>query len=408
VRRGVARPGFAKPGLAWLLAALLAAACVPKPPPPDHLTLAAADFAELAGWREDGEGAALAALRKSCDVFAKQPADAPIGPGGLAGTAGDWRAPCAAAARLDPTDDAAARRFFEAEFQPFRLANNADPTGLFTGYYEAELRGSRRREGAFTTPLLRRPADLVMVELGRFRPAWRGERIAGRVENGQLTPYASRAEIERGALAGRHLDLFWVDDPVDAFFLQIQGSGRIRLPDGSVARVGYDGQNGQPYVSIGRLLVERGALSRDDVSMQTIRAWLAAHPGEAAALMDENPSYVFFREMAAPADGADGGGPLGAQGVALTPGRSLAVDRAFLPLGVPLWLDLADPAERNGKLQRLVIAQDTGGAIRGPVRGDLFWGFGPHAAERAGMMKDRGTYYLLLPRNVAARAAVSS
>jgi peptidoglycan lytic transglycosylase A len=399
VRRRFVRCGFA------LLAALLAASCAPKPPLPDRLTLAATDFAQLPGWHEDGEGAALAALRKSCDVFAKQPADTPVGPAGLAGTAADWRAPCATAARLDPADDAAARRFFEAEFEPFRLANNNDPAGLFTGYYEAELRGSRRHEGLFTTPLLKRPADLVMVELGRFRPAWRGERIAGRVENGQLAPYASRAEIERGALAGRHLDLFWVDDPVDAFFLQIQGSGRIRLPDGSVARVGYDGQNGQPYVPIGRLLVERGALSRDDVSMQTIRAWLAAHPGEAAALMDENPSYVFFREMAGAVDGE---GPLGAQGVALTAGRSLAVDRAFLPLGVPLWLDLADPAERNGRLRRLVIAQDTGGAIRGPVRGDLFWGFGPHAAERAGMMKDRGTYYLLLPRNVAARGIVSS
>jgi membrane-bound lytic murein transglycosylase A len=399
VRRRFVKCGFA------LLAALLAASCAPKPPPADRLTLAATDFAQLPGWHEDGEGAALAALRKSCDLFTKQPADTPVGPAGLAGTAADWRAPCATAARLDPADDAAARRFFEAEFEPFRLANNNDPAGLFTGYYEAELRGSRRREGLFTTPLLKRPADLVMVELGRFRPAWRGERIAGRVENGQLAPYASRAEIERGALAGRRLDLFWVDDPVDAFFLQIQGSCRIRLPDGSVARVGYDGQNGQPYVPIGRLLVERGVLSRDDVSMQTIRAWLAAHPGEAAALMDENPSYVFFREMAGAVDGE---GPLGAQGVALTAGRSLAVDRAFLPLGVPLWLDLADPAERNGRLRRLVIAQDTGGAIRGPVRGDLFWGFGPHAAERAGMMKDRGTYYLLLPRNVAARGIVSS
>ena len=395
-----------RPARAWALAAaFLAASCVAKPPPPDRLTLFATDFDHLAGWREDDEGAALAALRKSCDAFAKQPPDTPVGPGGLAGTAGDWGAPCAEAARLDGADDTAARRFFEAAFLPFGVANNGDPSGLFTGYYEAELRGSRRREGSFTIPLLRRPADLVMVELGRFRPAWRGERIAGRVENGRLEPYASRAAIERGALAQRNLELFWVDDPVDAFFLQIQGSGRIRLPDGSVARVGYDGQNGLPYVPIGRLLVERGALTRETVSMQTIRAWLAAHPAEAASLMDENPSYVFFREMAAD---VDGGGPLGAQGVALTAGRSLAVDRAFLPLGAPLWLDLQDSAERNGRLHRLVVAQDTGGAIRGPVRGDLFWGFGPQAAERAGMMKDRGTYYLLLPRGVAARAAASS
>jgi len=387
------------------IAALLLASCAPKPPPPDRLTLAATEFTRLAGWREDGQGAALAALCKSCDGLVKQAGDNPVGPGGLAGTAADWRAPFAEAALIDPADDAASRRFFEKAFLPFRLANNADPTGLFTGYYEIELRGSRRREGGFTTPLLRRPPDLVMVELGLFRPAWRGERIAGRVENGQLKPYASRREIERGALAQRGLELFWVDDPVDAFFLHIQGSGRLRLPDGAVARVGYDGQNGQPYVPLGRLLVERGALPRDAVSMQTIRAWLAAHPNDAAALMDENPSYVFFREMASPVDDS---GPLGAQGVALTAGRSLAVDRAFLPLGAPLWLDLEDPAEGNGRLRRLVVAQDTGGAIRGPVRGDLFWGCGPQAAERAGMMKDRGTYYLLLPRDVAARVNVTS
>jgi membrane-bound lytic murein transglycosylase A len=391
--------------LLWLLVALLAASCAPKTPPPDRLTLAATDFAHLAGWRADSVGAALTALRRSCDAFAKQATDAPIGPGGLAGTAGDWRAPCAAAGTIDAADDDAARRFFESNFQPFKLANNADATGLFTGYYEAELRGSRRREGPFTTPLLKRPADLVMVELGLFRPAWRGERIAGRVEGGQLKPYASRAAIERGALAQRNLELFWVDDPVDAFFLQIQGSGRIRLPDGGTARVGYDGQNGQAYVPIGRLLAERAELPRDSVSMQTIRGWLAAHPDKAASLMDENPSYVFFREMA-------GDGPLGAQGVVLTAGRSLAVDRSFLPLGVPLWLDLEDAApgngDGNGKLRRLVVAQDTGGAIRGPVRGDVFWGFGPQAAERAGMMKDRGTYYLLLPRDVAARWKATS
>lgn len=387
--------------LVWLLAALLVAACGPKTPPPDRLTLAATDYDHLAGWGADNVGAALAALRRSCDAFAKQAADAPIGPGGLAGTAGDWRAPCSAAAAVDAADDAAARRFFEGEFHPFKLANNDDPTGLFTGYYEAELRGSRRREGPFTTPLLKRPADLVMVELGLFRPAWRGERIAGRVDAGQLKPYASRAEIERGVLAQRDLELFWVDDPVDAFFLQIQGSGRIRLPDGGTARIGYDGQNGRAYVPIGRLLADRGEMPRDAVSMQTIRAWLAAHPDKAASLMDENPSYVFFREMA-------GDGPLGAEGVVLTAGRSLAVDRAFLPLGVPLWLDLEDTAEGNGKLRRLVVAQDTGGAIRGPVRGDVFWGFGPEAAARAGMMKDRGTYYLLLPREVAARRATTS
>jgi membrane-bound lytic murein transglycosylase A len=379
-----------------LLAALALTSCTPKPPPPDRLTLAAAGFAQLPGWGADAQGEAVLALRRSCAAFAKLADDAAIGPGGLAGRAADWRAPCAAAGRVDPVDPDAARRFFETEFTPFALANNDERIGLFTGYYEAELKGSRQREGSFTTPLLKRPPDLVMVELGLFRPAWRGERIAGRVESGQLKPYASRAEIERGALAQRKLELLWVDDPVDAFFLQIQGSGRVILADGSVVQLGYDGQNGHPYVPIGRVLADRGLLPRDEVSMQSIRAWLAAHPDEAAGLMNENPSYVFFRELR-------GEGPIGAQGVVLTPGRSLAVDRSFLPLGVPLWLDAVDPGEAGARLRRLVVAQDTGGAIRGPVRGDVFWGYGKAAAERAGMMKDRGSYYLLLPNAVAAR-----
>jgi membrane-bound lytic murein transglycosylase A len=379
-----------------LLAALALVACTPKPPPPDRLTLAATGFEQLPGWRADAQGEAVLALRRSCAAFAKLADDSSIGPGGLAGQAADWRAPCEAAGRVDPADSDAARRFFETEFTPFALANNDERTGLFTGYYEAELHGSRQREGKFTTPVLKRPPDLVMVELGLFRPDWRGERIAGRVESGQLKPYASRAEIERGALAQRKLELLWVDDPVDAFFLQIQGSGRVILPDGGVVQLGYDGQNGRAYVPIGRLLADRGLLPREDVSMQSIRTWLAAHPDDAASLMNENPSYVFFREQR-------GEGPLGAQGVALTPGRSLAVDRSFLALGAPLWLDAADPAEAGGRLRRLVIAQDAGGAIRGPVRGDVFWGYGKAAAERAGMMKDRGSYYLFLPRNVAGR-----
>jgi membrane-bound lytic murein transglycosylase A len=223
-----------------------------------------------------------------------------------------------------------------------------------------------------------------MVDLGRFRPAWRGERIAGRVDKGNLVPYSSRAEIEQGALSGRGLELAWAADTIETFFLQIQGSGRVRLADGGELRVGYDGQNGHPYVALGRVLIDRGLLPREQVTMQSIKAYLRAHPDEAAALMRENPSYVFFRELS-------GDGPVGAQGVALTPGRSLAVDRAFVPLGAPVWLVAEDIA-------RLLVAQDTGGAIRGPVRGDLFWGHGAEAEARAGAMKARGRAWLLLPR----------
>lgn len=350
-------------------------------------------FAQLPGWEDDHHSEALAAFLNSCAAFQKERPDSALGPGGIGGTVAQWGEACAEGRRVGPGNHPAARRFFENCFIPFRLANNGETEGLFTGYYEIELLGSRERMAGYGTPLYRRPADLVSVDLGLFRPSLRGERIAGRVSGGALLPYETRAQIEDGALARHGLELFWIADPIDAFFLAIQGSGRILLPGGGVARVGFDGQNGHPYVPIGRLLVEQGALARNDVSMRTIRDWLIAHPAQAQRMMDENPSYVFFRELQN--QGPDGG-PDGAQGVALTPGRSLAIDRAFLPLGVPLWLDAEE-----GRLRRLVIAQDSGGAIRGPVRGDMFWGHGADAAARAGAMKARGEYYMLLPRSIA-------
>ena len=366
-----------------LLASLALASCI-RAPQPAHLSLAPVGFDQLAGWQEDDVAQAIPAFVKSCAALAKLDPGASLGP---AGKPADWRAACADAAQLGA---AAARAFFVANFQPYALANNGVRDGLFTGYYEPELRGARAPGGAFQTPLLHRPPDLVSVELGVFRPEWRGERIAGRVIDGRLRPLPSRAEIERGALDGEHLAFLWVDDPIDAYFLAVQGSGRVRLPDGAVIQLGYDGQNGFPYVAVGRLLVKRGALREDEVSLAAIRAWIVAHPAAGAALLDENPSYVFFREI-------EGAGPVGTEGVVLTPGRSLAVDRSFLPLGVPLWLDVAD---RDSHLRRLVIAQDTGGAIRGPVRGDLFWGAGAEAMARAGGMRARGVYYLLLPKSV--------
>lgn len=405
-------------GVAAALGLLVAlAGCLPKsPPPPDRLALTPVGFAELPGWNGDRQSEALAAFRRSCARRMSFADTEPVGPGGSAGTVADWRQPCAAAETIAAGDDGAARDFFETWFRPYRAANGAardffdtwirpylgagNPAseGLFTGYYEAELRGSRQRGGSYQTPLLRRPPDLVTAELGEFRPSLRGERIAGRVVEGRLRPYETRAQIEAGALDRQRLAFLWVDDAVDAFFLQIQGSGHVALPDGGEVRVGYDGQNGQPYVAVGRLLVERGLLERDAASLPGIRAWLDAHPAEGRALMDENPSYVFFREMA-------GDGPVGSEGVVLTPGRSLAVDRAFLPLGAPIWLDAAGPEDSEGRLQRLLVAQDSGGAIRGPVRGDLFWGRGKEAEARAGTMRARGSYYLLLPKSVAPAPA---
>lgn len=335
--------------------------------------------------------------------------DTALGPAGMARTARDWRAPCAALAEVPADDDAAARAALERWFVPFAATNNGNPDGLFTGYYEPELRGARARGGRYTVPLYGRPADLVTVDLGQFRDELKGQRIAGRVRGGALRPYPTRAEIEAGALRdvaredGAALELVWVDDAVDAFFLHVQGSGRIVLEDGSVIRVGYAAPNGHPYVAIGRELVARGVLAREQVSMQSIRAWLAANPDQAHALMNRNPSFVFFRQLPAPASPADG--PLGSEGVPLTPGRSLAVDRNFLAMGLPVWLDAEDPLDPRRRVRRLLVAQDTGGAIRGPVRGDVFWGFGPDAAERAGRMRSAGRYWLLLPREAAVRPA---
>ncbi len=377
---------FSRPITLFVLL-LLAACAAPQKP---RLTLTPSRFADLPGWGEDHASEALAAFAKSCAELQKRDDGASVGPPELHLTAADWRTACVEAMQT-PSEDGAARAFFERNFSPYLAGNNNESEGLFTGYYEPQLNGARQRGGAFQTPLLRRPPDLVMVELGRFRPAWRGERIAGRVVDGSLLPYPSRAEIERGALDRMHLAILWVDDPVDAFFLQVQGSGRVRMPDGSMVQLGYDGQNGQTYVAIGKLLVDRGVMAREDVSLQSIRAWIKAHPAEGAALMDENPSYVFFRERA-------GDGPLGAEGIVLTPGRSLAVDRNFIPLGAPLYLVTDNPA-----LRRLMVAQDTGGAIAGPVRGDVFWGFGPEAEAKAGAMRARGHYYILLPKRVYSK-----
>jgi len=381
--------------------ALMLAGCDEKAPPeqsaPGSLTLQPVSFDDVPGWPAadrlvDGF---IPALLESCARFAPQPVDRPIG-GDLPGTIGDWREPCEAARRVNPAEAAAVRAYVETWFRPFAAGNNGNREGLFTGYYEPLLNGSARRTDSYFYPLYRRPSDLVSVDLGQFRDSLKGERIAGRIDGGRLVPYPTRGDIDRGALSGRDLEILWVDDPTAAFFLHVQGSGRVRLPDGRTVRVGYDGQNGHVYASIGRELVRRGEMTVDQASLQSIRAWIADNPDQAWELFAHNPSYVFFRVL-------DGPGPIGAQGAPLTPLRSLAVDHRFVPYGVPVWLDLPDQDEPSGRMQRLVVAQDTGGAIRGPVRGDLFWGYGAEAERRAGRMKARGRYFILLPKQIAVR-----
>ncbi|MGQ0676957.1 MAG: murein transglycosylase A [Rhodospirillales bacterium] len=363
----------------------------PPEKPAERLSLTAVGFAELPGWNGDDQAAALPAFQRSCAKLDGPPLDRPFDADiRQAGTAAEWRAICAAIPASTPA--AAARGFFERWFQPYRAAGKDGPAGLFTGYYEPELRGARQMGGRFTVPLYAPPADLVQIDLGQFAPDLKGRSIAGRVEGGRLRPYPDRARIENGHLEGQGAELLWVDDAVDAFFLQVQGSGRVVLPQGGAVRVGFAGHNGLGYVPIGRLLIEGGKIPREQMSMQAIRDWLRANPGEAVELMRRNPRYVFFREIA-------GDGPLGAQGVALTPGRSIAVDRRYVPLGVPLWLDTATPDGRP--LRRLMLAQDAGGAIQGPVRGDIFFGAGEAALAEAGAMQSPGSWYLLLPKAAA-------
>ena len=313
---------------------------------------------------------------------------------GYAGTVADWRAPCRAAQSANPSQ---AREFFEHWFTPLEVSAGDTREGLFTGYYEPELFAARVRHAAFQTPVYGVPDDLVSVDLGQFRPELRGEHIAGKVEGTRLVPYASRAEIDAHGVPKAHV-LFYADDPVAVFFLHIQGSGRVRFDDGRRARVAYAAQNGQIYTAIGKTLKQRGDLEPEEMSMQGIAAWLRANPREARAVMESDASYIFFKmePVGDPTLGATG-----AEGVALTPGASLAVDTRLHPLGVPFFVSTTAPDAKP--LQTLFVAQDIGGAIRGPVRGDIFFGFGKDAQKLAGGMKQQGRLFVLLPKPVAAR-----
>ena len=310
-----------------------------------------------------------------------------------------WRTSCKLAEERPQGEGA--RAFFLAHLRPYRVAA-ADGVvqGLATGYYEPLLRGSRQRQPPYRYPIYAVPPDLLIVDLGETHPELKNLRLRGRLDGRRVIPYYPRADIERGlpTLAGR--ELLWVDDPVDLFFLQIQGSGRVRLPDGVTVRIGYADQNGQPYKSIGRYLVQQGELKLEQASMQGIKAWGAAHPEKLEDLLNYNPSYVFFRELPAPAGAnqADELGPIGALGVPLTPERSIAVDRRYIPLGAPVYLATTWPGS-DKPLERLVVAQDTGGAIRGAVRADFFWGFGAAAGAQAGRMRQNLRMWVLLPRD---------
>lgn len=312
----------------------------------------------------------------------------------------DWKESCLIARRVNAADDKAIRLFFETFFVPNQVldAEGAE-RGLVTGYYEPLLHGARKRGGPYQTPLYRVPDDLVSVDLVSIYPELKGMRLRGRMVDKKIVPYWKRADIARASeTPGR--ELLWVDDPVEAFFLQVQGSGRVQLSEpNKTVRIAYADQNGHPYKSIGRYLVDKGELTQEQASAQGIKAWIAGHPTRRDELLNANPSYVFFKEEALPDPTV---GPKGALGVALTPRRSVAVDSKFLPLGAPIFLSTTQ-ANSDIPMQRLVMAQDTGAAIRGPTRIDYFFGFGSDASENAGRMKQPGKIWVLLPKQVPAR-----
>lgn len=343
----------------------------------------AVSWSKLTGWAEDQQAAAWPALIQSCTR--------------LAGREPDWTRLCAEVELLGSPSDEAARAFFETRFVPHRVVGDGGKKqGLITGYYEPLLAGSFSRDERFRYPIYGPPPNLLTIELGGVFPELRGRSVRGRLQGKRVVPYFSRAEIENGEepLAGH--ELLWVDDPVELFFLQVQGSGRVRLPDGQEIAVGYADQNGHPYVSIGKRLLERTGLKPEEMTLETIREWLNAHPEEVRELLHSNPSYVFFalRDSEVP-------GPLGSLNVPLTAGRSIAVDPRHVMLGLPVWLDTRFP-DGEQVMRRLVLAQDTGGAIKGPLRADVFFGAGREAERLAGRMRQSGRLYVLLPAPPAA------
>jgi len=393
-RAGTPRPYTPRPsegaGAAAQPIPATARAPLPAPAAPADATTAAAsgviagpEFSAL-GVTAQQATAALAAFRISCPSVQRRTDSSGLTQGA------DWTESCNAAKSWKDSD---ASTFFARYFGTVQVGAG---TAFVTGYYEPEIAASRTKRPGYDVPIYRRPADLIEVDLAQFADDLKGKKVRGRVDGTNFIPYYDRTAIESGALDGRGLEIAYAADAAEFFFLQIQGSGRLRLPDGGIMRIGYDTQNGRGYVGIGKLLLDRGELQRGQASMQGILDYLRADPVRGAAVMNENPSWVFFRELTGP-------GPLGALGVPVTGRASVAADPKYVPLGAPVFLSL-DRAEPNG----LWVAQDTGGAIKGANRFDSFWGAGAEARAIAGGMAGRGSALLLLPRASIARLIPAS
>ncbi|MGD9637597.1 MAG: murein transglycosylase A [Alphaproteobacteria bacterium] len=375
-----------------LIFSLLLTSCGKKPELEtglENISLKPMAFSDLEGWKNDNLNEVFPALVYSCDAILKKDSDSKLDSSLIEQKVDVWQKLCKDIKELQP-EDVAIRTYFEKYFQPYTIIDNdasETKTGVFTGYYEASLNGSFKKTEKYKYPLYGQPKDMIFFNPAQFNQNLVNTELFGRVENQRLVPYFTREDIEKKGIEAPVV--LWVDDPVDAFILHIQGSGIATLPDGKTVRVGYAGNNGHGFIGIGSIMTKDGLLKPGEASMVHIRDWLRKNPKEAEELMARNPRYIFFRTY-------EGEGPLGAQKVPLTAKRSLAVDRRYIPLGLPLWLNTVDPD--GNKMNKMVVAQDVGSAIKGSVRGDFFWGYGDEAFYNAGRMKSSGTYYVILPK----------
>lgn len=354
-------------------------------------------FSNLPGWQNIDVSTSLKAFQKSCQEMIDANAEPNYTTESIPVEQKDWLKVCGPAMHLHTSDSAIAKKFFEQYFQPHQVASSEGNKGLFTGYYLPQIPGSLTKTSIYSVPIYARPKDLVTVKLGLFNSAWQGKRIAGRMVDGRAYPYnITRQQINEGMIDKNTAVIAWVKNRADRFFLQVQGSGMVVLPNGKKLLVGYDGDNGQSYYPIGRWFLKQRIFTRDNISMQKIHDWLIAHPNQENKIMNMDPSFVFMKIL-------PDSSPLGTQKVPLTDGYSLAVDNRLIPLGAPIWLvtTVPDPTnpDNNISFTRLLVAQDTGGAITGAVRGDIYFGSGKAAAVQAGNMQNTGQYWILLPRS---------
>ena len=380
-----------------LLAAFIYLFNLPVRPPisqPNAVVIQTTTFASLPGFNQANLVASFNAFKASCRVFLHSNPQQSVGTELIALKAQDWYPSCHAALALTQVSKRTTRVFFQTWFKPVEFAQGDPLIGLFTGYYLPMLSGSLTQSNDYPVPVYGTPRDLLTLSLRDFDVNLPSRTLVAREKAGHLLPYYSRQAINDGRIASQAPVLVWLKNAVDRLFLEIQGSGRVELTDGNTLFLGYASENGLPYTPIARILIERGVMTKDNASMQGIRAYLEAHPDEMDEVINHNQSMVFFRKI-------EHTGALGAQGIVLTPGYSLAVDKRWVPLGTPIWLSTTRPDAHDASTHpflRLMIAQDTGGAIRGPVRGDVFWGSGDAATSIAGKMKNNGRYWLLLPK----------